>query len=156
SIPLLAAMSLGTEYQQRTLPLLLAQPCKRSRLWNEKLLVLFLTVASVALICPAIMATLGLLVAGRIPHPAEPEFIQICVAVAIAILATVCSTGFWTMVARSTIGGLVFSAASQFMVLVVIGVALQKIYGEVPVRDSIVTGTVVVTGLIYSAIFLWL
>src|SRR6266567_268600 len=53
SIPLLAAMSFGTEYQQRTLPLLLAQPCERSRLWNEKMLALLVAIATPLLLFSA-------------------------------------------------------------------------------------------------------
>src|SRR6266446_3818415 len=44
------AMSFGTELQQRTLPLLLAQPLPRSRMWNEKLLVLAGSVLAAVLI----------------------------------------------------------------------------------------------------------
>src|ERR1043165_7289720 len=44
------ALSLGTELQQRTLPLLLAQPIPRARLWNEKLLVLAVAVLGAVLI----------------------------------------------------------------------------------------------------------
>src|ERR1041385_8265549 len=43
---LLAAMSFGTEFQQRTAPLLLSQPVERARLWREKLLVLVVATAS--------------------------------------------------------------------------------------------------------------
>src|SRR6266487_3077 len=53
SIPLLAAMSFGAEYQQRTLPLLLAQPCERSRLWNEKMLALLVAISTPLLLFSA-------------------------------------------------------------------------------------------------------
>src|SRR5258706_191880 len=72
------------------------------------------------------------------------------------ILTTVCSTGFWTMVARSTIGGLVLSAAAQFLVALGFGLTLQKMYGELPVLDSVVTGAAFLVGIVYSAVFLWL
>src|SRR5881628_1668094 len=36
SAAILAAVGFGSEYQQRTLPLLLAQPIGRSRIWNQK------------------------------------------------------------------------------------------------------------------------
>ncbi|HEY6166524.1 MAG TPA: ABC transporter permease, partial [Verrucomicrobiae bacterium] len=47
---LVAAMSFGTEFQQRTLPLLLSQPFERARLWRDKLLVLTAATVSVGVI----------------------------------------------------------------------------------------------------------
>jgi ABC-type transport system involved in multi-copper enzyme maturation permease subunit len=47
---LMVASSFGTEYQQRTLPLLLAQPVERFRLWNEKLVALVLALAAAGMI----------------------------------------------------------------------------------------------------------
>src|SRR5260370_908603 len=78
------------------------------------------------------------------------------------ILATICSAGFWTLVTRSTIGGIVFSVASQF--LAVLGasgaaLALQKGFGfELPFELPGVAGDILVgvEVLIYCAIFLWL
>src|SRR5436190_1759025 len=49
-VVLMAALPFGLEFQNRTLPLLLAQPISRSRLWMEKMLALTLAVSSVALI----------------------------------------------------------------------------------------------------------
>ena len=45
---LLAAMSMGNEFQQRTFALLLSQPCPRRDLWREKLLVLGALAGTVA------------------------------------------------------------------------------------------------------------
>ena len=37
---IMAGLSFGTEFQQRTFPLLLSQPIHRSRMWNEKMIAL--------------------------------------------------------------------------------------------------------------------
>src|SRR5437773_102274 len=50
TLAIACALSFGTELQQRTLPLLLAQPLPRARLWNEKLLVLTGAVVAAVLI----------------------------------------------------------------------------------------------------------
>src|ERR1043166_4038234 len=156
SIPLLAAMSFGTEYQHRTLPLLLAQPSERTRQWAEKLFALAVTALIVALICPVTLVTVVLLAFGSIRHLMDAEHLQPALIVVILIVTTLCSTGYWTMVARSIIGGVAFSIYAQFMVGVIVGFGLYRIYGGGPLSDSLITGAVVVTGLIHSAFFLWL
>jgi ABC-type transport system involved in multi-copper enzyme maturation permease subunit len=158
SIPILAAMSFGTEYQQRTLSLLLAQPRERSRQWTEKFLALTVATLILALICPVSVLSAVVFAFGTTPirHLTEPEFLQPALIVVVLIVTTVCSTAYWTMVARSIIGGIAFSAAAQFIVGVTVGFALYKIYGDTPLSDSIVTGAVVITGVVYSALFLWL
>src|SRR5258706_3489008 len=104
SIPLLAAISFGTEYQQRTLPLLLAQPQERSRLWNEKMGVLLIAIATPLLLFGASLPAVAFLWTGWDAHlQRDAEIFQSAILAATLILTTVCSTGFWTMVARSTI-----------------------------------------------------
>src|SRR5215475_8498183 len=103
-MPLLAARSLGSEFQHRTLPLLLAQPVDRMKIWNTKWSVLSVSVLSSA-------AVYGL---GRRPL-LWPEQIP---TVAIAwIIISVCSGIFWTLVAKSTIGGLVLNLC-QFLIII--------------------------------------
>src|SRR3954462_1837545 len=67
SIPLLAAMSFGMEYQHKTLPLLLAQPFERSRQWSEKLLALAAATLIPALMCPVTLLTVALITFGSTP-----------------------------------------------------------------------------------------
>src|ERR1041385_4307910 len=144
-IPILAAMSFGTEYQQRTLPLLLAQPCERSRQWAEKLLVLAVAAFIVALICPVIVLAAVVVHSPITPlrHLTDPEILQSTLIVIALIVTTICSTGYWTMVARSIIGGIAFSLYVQFMVGVIVGFGLYRIYGGGPLGDSVITGAVV-------------
>lgn len=49
-IPLLATLSLGMEFQHRTLSLWLAQPATRTQLWGEKMVVMCAAVISAALV----------------------------------------------------------------------------------------------------------
>src|SRR5258708_23142863 len=48
-LPLLATLSLGNEFQHRTLALLLAQPIRRMEIWSEKFSVTIIAVVSAAL-----------------------------------------------------------------------------------------------------------
>jgi len=49
-IPLLATLSLGNEFQHRTLSLLLSQPVDRMKIWGEKFIVTMIAVVSAALV----------------------------------------------------------------------------------------------------------
>src|SRR5260370_4334681 len=49
-IPMLATLSLGYEFQHRTLSLLLTQPVSRMKIWGEKMSVAFVAVVSATLI----------------------------------------------------------------------------------------------------------
>src|SRR5690349_13002838 len=114
SVPLLAALSFGAEYQQRTLPLLLTQPLDRHRLWNEKLLALVVAVTTPLCLFTASLAAIALFWNGwKVRVNYDAEVLPAAVSVCTLIVTTVCSTGFWTMVARSTIGGIAFSLAAQ-------------------------------------------
>ena len=72
------------------------------------------------------------------------------------ILATVCSSGFWTMVARSSIGGLVFNISSQFLVVLGITVSLQRFKPDFGNNELSVAALILGASLIYSPLFLWL
>src|SRR5216684_1479658 len=49
-IPMLATLSLGYEFQQRTFALLLSQPVSRMKIWSEKMSVALVAVLSTALV----------------------------------------------------------------------------------------------------------
>ena len=94
------ALSFGTELQQRTLPLLLAQPIPRAKLWNEKLLVL----AGAVLAAVLIHWLVQLIVLAWVPF-VQPHLDLTPHQMLLAgsfLLAAVCSAGFWTLLARST------------------------------------------------------
>jgi hypothetical protein len=159
SLVLLAAMSFGVEFQQRTLPLLLSQPRKRMRLWNEKMLSLGLTVVT-AVLAAGVALAVSYWVGARSGATRGPSLADLAnqgtLVAGTFLLATVCSTSFWTMAARSTIGGLVFSVTSQFGAAGIAVATLNVIYGEDLPFEGVVTRVIVIGGLGYSALFLWL
>ena len=96
-IPLLATLSLGMEFQHRTLSLWLAQPATRMQLWGEKVGVMCAAVISAALVAGTGMFLLVF-----------PELNLIFkVAAAAYVLITIASAIFWTLAVRSTIGGFI-------------------------------------------------
>ena len=104
-IPLLATLPFGNEFQNRTLSLLLSQPVGRARIWIEKSCLAFVAVASAVLILafsPLFAETL-------------PDHGQQVHALAL-ILAVLASATFWTLIARSTIGGIALSVGTVLLV----------------------------------------
>ena len=79
---LIAAIPFGTEFQQRTFPLLLSQPLDRFRLWKEKLLVLMLTAFPLLLL--RILAH----------RPSLSDSLE----VGTFLFLAVCSAAFWTLI----------------------------------------------------------
>src|SRR5205085_3059201 len=96
-LPFLASLPLGNEFQYRTLTLSLSQPITRGALWRSKFLI------TLAAVVPA--AALYCLTAW-LHHDLEPNFWLLAAA-----WITVATAGaiFWTLVARSTTGGLALS-----------------------------------------------
>ena len=155
---LLAAMSMGNEFQQRTFALLLSQPCPRRDLWREKLLVLGALAGTVAS---------ALFLSWRIAGPeryfhgtALPLVLSLwryqphdMVMAGVFFLAVVCSAPLWTLVARSIIGGMVFSLAGALLLLGTVHLGVERIVGpRFPDRipDSVYAMAWLITGLIYS------
>ena len=89
-VPLLATLAFGNEFQYGTLPLLLSQPVERMKLWNAKLIVMTTAVIATALVY-------------------SPARRDVSVLAAVWMITAVCSSTFWTLVARSTVGGLVLN-----------------------------------------------
>src|SRR6516162_3246772 len=101
-IPLLATLSLGNEFQHRTLPLLLSQPIDRREIWVEK--------TSVTIIA-TVSATLVFCVSWRTALQQNPAFWMEAGAWIIAMIA---SATLWTLVARSTLGGMVLAGGVHY------------------------------------------
>ena len=111
-IPLLATLSLGNEFQYRTLSLWLTQPSSRMQLWGEKLSVTFVAVLSAA----SVFGFTTFSVSQQHHLPSE-VFANELYAI-VYVVMTMASATFWTLVARSTIGGLALQgAALQFTVV---------------------------------------
>lgn len=106
-IPLLATLSLGDEFQYRTLPLLLAQPVGRMEIWREKLSVTVVAVLSTALVF--------FLVWRVVPLEFEPQDLPFLGAWTLGIFA---SATFWTLFTRSTLGGVVLNFGIQTFIVI--------------------------------------
>jgi len=100
-IPLLATLSLGNEFYHRTFPLWLAQPASRMQLWGEKMGVMIAAVLSAGTVCGIGMFLFAL--------PRMHLTYNMAAAVAYVLL-TMASATFWTLAARSTVGGLLLIA----------------------------------------------
>jgi len=98
-IPLMASLSLGNEFHYGTLSMLLSQPVDRTRVWSDKISVLTAAVMSAGLLY---------LISWR---DMPVEFVA---AGAIWVFVTVGSATFWTLIARSTIGGLALNVFQLF------------------------------------------
>jgi hypothetical protein len=107
--PLIAGCSFGSEFQHRTLALLLSQPLDRTRLWFEK----WLTLVAVAAVVG------GLQLAVLRDRPFGPG----SAPTALFVLAMVCSAPLWTLVTRSTIGGTTFSGGALMTLELAVGFA---------------------------------
>jgi len=131
-IPLMATLSLGLEFEYRTLPLLLSQPSARGKLWTQKWVILLAGILSAAAIywfC------------WRAPFTEQPDLIFVAAASAISV----CSAMFWTLVARSTIGGLTLTAL-QAVVIFFIG----------DITYSLMPLPAVLAGVVYALVMLLL
>jgi len=98
TIPLLATLPLGCEFQHGTFALLLAQPLDRRKLWSQKMIV------TVAAVLPA--AILYLFSFAR-----NKEFGDDFWLAAVWIVAATAGSVAGTLLARSAIGGLALSSA---------------------------------------------
>jgi hypothetical protein len=154
----LAASPFGSEYQQRTMPLLLAQPVERFRLWIEKHLAL-VTAGVIHGLSWIVFGLLNFGIARMRSMGTEldvGDWNGLWLAGAVA-LATICSAGFWAMVARSTIGGAGVSVVFQFLTTLIVTAVLHKVYGDaLEFNAPVVTRIIVIGGLVYSGVFLLL
>jgi hypothetical protein len=161
SLTAAAALSFGNEFQHGTLAGLMAQPMARTRIWAEKLGV----VAATTFVVGLISSLAWLCVPPGTPGWAQPSSATGSdfgppVPILLFLLATVCSTGFWSLVAGSTLGGVVFTLSAEFFVFL----GLHAIYGYVAGPgpndwngDAFFRSPIVpVAAVLYSGVFLWL
>lgn len=137
----IAALPFGGEFQQRTLPLLLAQPLHRSRLWGEKVFLVLGLLGIAGVVCLSVHAR------------GANDRLLLCSF----LLVTACATPFWTLVARSTIGGAVLNVAGQFLLAGIAAASLAKIRGyELELDRPADLALIAIVILAYSALFLFL
>ena len=129
-------------------------------LWSDKM-----TVLMVATGCSALIAVSAQLAVGAI---ALRELNANVIEPILLLVIIVCSTGFWTLMARSVVGGLALAAAAQFVLYLLLvlfartidrmlpgnpdGVRLSHQPGIHPALSWFVGGF----GLAYAAFMLWL
>ncbi len=134
---LLATLPLGTEFQYNTLATRFAQPIDRSALWREKFLVSIVAVAPVAVVyCTAIHLRF------------ERDFSLMAIA---WIVVAVAGAIPFTLIARSTIGGMVMSTFATCVVTFTY--SYYEKHGEVP--PTILWMTTIILSA-YVVIILWL
>jgi hypothetical protein len=144
-IPLLATLSLGNEFQHRTLSLLLSQPVDRMEIWGEKM-----SVTAVAVL----LAVLVLLFSSRVfPIQMGPQHWAFAGPFLIVILA---SATFWTLFARSTMGGVVLNFAVSGFIIAAGGYMADRLRGTGYLSPANTTVVSIVTFLCYAGVMLWL
>jgi hypothetical protein len=147
AVPLLATLPLGDEFQHRTLSLMLSQPIGRMAIWGEKL-----SVTVVAIVSSVLVFSLALRATSF--HPGR---MGLAFAGAWIVAITAAAT-FWTLFARSTVGGVALNIVVQsFLILIVPWANLAewlRAKGYLSPVYSIVIPTVAI--FCYAAVMLWL
>lgn len=143
-IPLLATLPFGNEFQHRTFSLLLAQPVDRMQIWRDKIRVTLVVVSSAILVF-----CLWFLVPSFQPDPNELAFVAAWVA------ATLASATFWTLFARSIVGGFVLNVAMPCLIYFVVSMAswLGRPTADIPTHGALMMTTCF---LVYAGVMLWL
>ena len=142
-IPMLATLALGYEFQHHTLSLLLTQPVSRMEIWGEKLSVTIVAVLSAALI---------LCYGWRSPFQQDPK---LWVLAGVYLLATVPSATFWTLFARTPMGGFLLNAIFPWVVLLVYWKEIFR-SNRSPARSITSLWTLAFAALCYAGVMLWL
>jgi hypothetical protein len=142
--PVLATLSLGSEFQYHTLPLLLSQPVNRMEIWREKLFVTTVAVLSAALVFFLTSRGSGFQLGWHTP-----------VLGAALIASTIAAAAFWTLFSRSTVGGIVLNIAIPSLILYAVNMTswLRK---PTPAAPANVAVNSAVCLFIYAGVMLWM
>src|SRR5262245_37519641 len=139
-IPLLATLPLGSEFQYGTLPLLLSQPNDRNKMWREKWIVMGSAVLSATIVY-------------WFPSVVVQHELWSSMFAGVWMITAACSATFWTLNAKSTIGGLILNLLQGFWMMTVWKVVVSFLpSGET--RSVLVIGTF--AGFSYAFAMLWL
>lgn len=149
-IPLIATLSLGNEFHHRTFPLWLTQPASRMQLWTEKISVMCAAGLSAALFSGATMFLISL--------PRLEMTYNKAAAVAY-VLITLASATYWTLAARSTVGGFVL-IAWIFWAFYMFGDAAEKLPVAKNGMEAAATSATSTTAILafaacFSVLMLW-
>jgi len=149
AIPLMATLSLGDEFQHRTLSLLLSQPIGRMRIWAEKI-----SVTVVAILSAILVFSLALRATSFHPGRQESAFAGAW------IVAITASATFWTLFTRSSVGGVALNIGVQSFIS--FAVPWTKLADGLRARGYLAPGSLLVPStvtfafLCYAGVMLWL
>jgi len=129
--------------------------------WTKKMLAITIAVVSAGLVACLAQTALGLIVWRDLKpdHVVEPVLL---------LTIIVCSTGFWTLLARSIIAGLLFTAAAQFVLYLLLVLFVTLVNRMAPVNSgetnlahapevrAALAWFVCGFGLNYAVVMLWL
>ena len=159
---LMAAMTFGNEFHFRTMSLLLSQPVARRTLWPEKMLVLTVASASSALI---IFIALMYSETGPWQY-GYAELFSLCVFLVLVPVLFCCTAPYFTLVSKSTLGGIVFTIFGSGMLYVLsdtIWDQLSVLRGLGELKDKLTlrqldgpTFVFVILSIPYAALLYWL
>jgi hypothetical protein len=150
-LPLLATLSLGNEFYQRTFSLWLTQPAGRMQLWGEKMSVM----------CAAVLSA-GLITGMGMFFFALPEMnLTYNKAAAVAyVLITMASATYWTLAARSTVGGFALIGCIFLLFYLFVGEieGMPRPGGQFQADSPHAAAVIAIStfALCFSALMLWL
>jgi hypothetical protein len=133
---------------------------ERKRIWGEKMVVI-----TVGAVCAGLIACLGQLALGTIAW--KEVSVQNAFEPVLLLAIIVCSAGFWTLLARSVVGGLLLAAAAQlvlYLLLVLFATLVNRMASTTPGETNLVHTPEVHAalswfvggfGLSYAALMLW-
>jgi hypothetical protein len=138
----MAGSIFGTEFQHRTITLLLSQPIARSVLWRDKMLVLG----------AGMVASLGaLLLCLAVRRPAVEA--RDWPVLALIPLCAFCGTPFWTLVLRQGIGGMVAAVGFPSGIMAACALVYEQIGST---NEAVLVTAIISLLLIYCAVVYWL
>src|SRR4030095_2445524 len=113
-------------HAQRTSP---SETIDGRRIWAEKMAVLMIAVVSAGLIACLVQAALGTIIWREfsVERAIEPVLLLVII---------VCSTGFWTLLTRSIVRGIVLTGAAQFVLYFLLVVFVRSIDRMAPVAPG--------------------
>ncbi len=146
-VPLLAALSLGTEFQQRTLTLWIMQPFSRLQLWGEKMSVVLAAALSAALV-----SGIGVF------HFTWPGVdLTWRLTAIVCVLVATASAPYGTLATRSTLGGFGLIIFYLFPILL-LARTIEPIENKVPAASLPAAAIIVICvfGLCSAILMPWL
>jgi hypothetical protein len=138
----MAGSTFGTEFQHRTISLLLSQPIPRSVIWREKMIVLGVGMV----VCLAALA--GCLAVS----PSGNDHSEWLVLVFVPLCAF-CGAPFWTLLLRQGIAGMVTTVGAPCGILAVYGLVTEQMGGNEP---AALVPAILSLLFIYCALVYWL